>query len=402
MTQVTYIKTSVWLNLRNGKEKQIFCNTEDLDLPECYDFLQDLKITTSTDICAFICAWDPEEPNDFSEFDSRILPLFFSFTQNEVTFDELLQKLKMINNESYFANDEIGKIIDELENISSDGYDNEESMTEDVMNIITEIYGKPPFLVKFSKEVMVPDPPIPASEIKSVFLRCRNVGYMNEEDNYDWEDYAEEFAEDSETPVDSPHYQYLRSKWTVFKFDNHPSLVFEGNPAKGLVEIEEYPDAMSVEEALDSGDIHDLIPDNWWERHEKTYYVNDPDMHDLHESDTFDPAYKCTMGIEDSFSSWEHDTYKIHKNLKEKLSDPKTFEKEVEDADWDYFGTFWHIGILHDTIQFASAEITAILLNSGYLDLTDEDLEYLIEYAAESGKTEHTACLLNYKNERNR
>ena len=79
MTQVTYIKTSVWLNLRNGKEKQIFCNTEDLDLPECYDFLEDLKITTSTDICAFICAWDPEEPNDFSEFDSRILPLFFSF-----------------------------------------------------------------------------------------------------------------------------------------------------------------------------------------------------------------------------------------------------------------------------------------------------------------------------------
>ena len=402
MTQVTYIRTSVWINLNNGKEVQIFRNTENLDLPECYDFLEDLKISTSTDICAFICAWDPEEPSDFSEFDSRILPLFFRFSHNEVTFDEMLEKLNSINDEIGSDYDEIGKIIEKMKLLSADNYDNAESITEDAMNIFTEIYGKPPFLSNFTNEVMVPDPPIPASEIKSIFLRCRNVGYMNEEDNYDWEDYAEEFAEDSETPVDSPHYQYLRSKWTVFKFDNHPSLVFEGNPVKGLLEIEEYPDVMSVEEALDSGDIHDLIPENWWEKHEKTYYINDPDMHDLHESDTFDPAYKCTMGVEDSFSSWEHDTYKIYKNLRRKFSDPEKFETEVEDADWNYFGIFWHIGILHDSIEFASAEITAILLNSGYLDLTDEDLEYLIDYAIGCGKPEHTACLLNYKNERNR
>jgi len=67
----------------------------------------------------------------------------------------------------------------------------------------------------------------------------------------------------------------------------------------------------------------------------------------------------------------------------------------------DEFMEFWHVGIMHDAISSDSAEITANLLNSGKLRFTDEELAYLIDYATESGKPEHTACLLNYKNEKN-
>ena len=66
----------------------------------------------------------------------------------------------------------------------------------------------------------------------------------------------------------------------------------------------------------------------------------------------------------------------------------------------DEFMEFWHVGIMHDAISSDSAGITANLLNSGKLRFTDEELEYLIDYAAKSGKPEHTACLLNYKNEK--
>ena len=54
---------------------------------------------------------------------------------------------------------------------------------------------------------------------------------------------------------------------------------------------------------------------------------------------------------------------------------------------------------MHDAISSDSAGITANLLNSGKLRFTDEELEYLIGYTIESGKPEHTVCLLNYNNE---
>ena len=83
------------------------------------------------------------------------------------------------------------------------------------------------------------------------------------------------------------------------------------------------------------------------------------------------------------------------------FSDPAEFESELFYIDWDYLEGFWQIGVMCNAIDSASAEQTTILLNSEYLDLTDEELDYLIDYATKNGKTEHTTCLLNYKNERN-
>ena len=98
------------------------------------------------------------------------------------------------------------------------------------------------------------------------------------------------------------------------------------------------------------------------------------------------------------------DCLTIYQVIKEFISksDPEMVRLLINALDiTEEFMEFWHVCILHDAISSDSAEITANLLNSGKLRFTDEELEYLIDYAAESGKPEHTACLLNYKNERN-
>lgn len=63
------------------------------------------------------------------------------------------------------------------------------------------------------------------------------------------------------------------------------------------------------------------------------------------------------------------------------------------------FSNFWHIGIMREAIKSSSAEITAILLNSGALHLTDEEFEYLISFSSENGRVEQTSLLLNRKND---
>ena len=93
---------------------------------------------------------------------------------------------------------------------------------------------------------------------------------------------------------------------------------------------------------------------------------------------------------------------KIYQILKEFIqkSDPEMVMLLINALDiTDEFMEFWHIGVMHDAISSDSAEITANLLNSGKLRFTDEELEYLIDYAIERVKPEHTACLLNYKND---
>ena len=94
------------------------------------------------------------------------------------------------------------------------------------------------------------------------------------------------------------------------------------------------------------------------------------------------------------------DIYQVIKEFISK-SDPEMVRLLINALDiTEEFMEFWHVGILHEAISSDSAGITANLLNSGKLRFTDEELDYLIDYAIESGKPEHTACLLNYKNER--
>ena len=119
------------------------------------------------------------------------------------------------------------------------------------------------------------------------------------------------------------------------------------------------------------------------------------DGRDYNYRDLFDPIY------EEDDGGGEYDSYKNFKKLREQFANAENFESEMKDVDWDFISDFWRIGFLRDSIDSASAEITAIILNSENMHLTDYELEYLIDYAAESGKPEHTACLLNYKNEMN-
>lgn len=109
-------------------------------------------------------------------------------------------------------------------------------------------------------------------------------------------------------------------------------------------------------------------------------------------------------GIHIHINTNHFNMYDIYKCLKDQIerSDAVMIRLLINVIDIpDEFMEFWHIGIMHDAIEFGTAEQTAILLNSGKLKFTNEELEYLIDYAAESEKTELTACLLNYKNEKN-
>lgn len=389
------IKSSVSLTIRS-KSTDPFPTTsvelieysESLDIPETYSYLLNCPITTSTDICAYICAWKKLTGPLKNKLDIRIIPPLFCYYRNEINFSELLGRIKKINDEIDSESEITNILIAELEEISFEKHENNEQIIKRITDLLTEKTGGPLFDSNLLDEIKVPDDPILVSDIKWVSFRCRNMGLSE----WVWGDDEDEFASDSETSPDSPHFQYLLSKWTVYKFDNHPALQYEDNPRDGLVLVREFGlRYYYVEDALMSGNIENLISQGWWETHEKFYSFSEKDT-DLKES--FNPRYEEDDGIS------EYDTYKWYKELKRFYCDPEKFDYQLRSIDWDFVSDFWYVGIIHDSIDFAPAGITAILLKSGKLRFTDAELEYLIDYASKSGKIEHTACLLNYKNER--
>ena len=223
-----------------------------------------------------------------------------------------------------------------------------------------------------------------------IFFKCNNVGYIDCWELCNPQDDAEEFADDAKTPQESAHFKYLLSKWYSYKFEHYPALQYEEQQADGLVKVREFDGHLYVEDALESGNIEDLFSKSWQENHEMNYSF---DGRDYNYRDSFDPIY------EEDDGGGEYDSYKKFKKLREQFANTENFESEMEDVDWDFISDFWRIGFLRDSIDSASAEITAIILSSENMHLTDDELEYLIDYAAKSGKSEHTACLLNYKND---
>ena len=268
------IKSNVSLILRSKTDRiwettsiDLFDYTESLQIPECYDYIQKCYIKTSTDICAFICAWSSicDEYLFENEFDTRIIPPLFRFYRNEINLPDLVNELTAANDEIQPKSDIIESIIFDIKNILLANYESNENITEDVMGIVSEKIGGDPFDYDLANEITVPVNSIPVSEIQSVFFKCSNVGCIDCWELCNPQDDAEEFSNDAKTSTESPHYEFLLSKWYKYKFEHYPALQYEEQHADGLVKVREFDGHLYVEDALESGNIEDLFSKSWQE-----------------------------------------------------------------------------------------------------------------------------------------
>ena len=500
----TKVITNVDLKLKNGSTEPLYCYTECLDYPDQYWYLEDVPVTSSTDICLAICAGSDIESLEKEWQKELILPLFL-FYKGKMAFDDFLEKLREINQNIDSDDDTIWEIIDQLECIEDNDWKTEEDLIKWSGNIISDILEEPLLNEDAVKEIKIPDVPIPASDIECIewtsydYCQIRYIDWCSQED-YD------EFRSDSHTEPSTPHFKYLLTKWTVYKNEWAIGTNRSDDPLGCGEEC-------SVEEALYSGDIDKLNSEWWYREDESIFYINHntppepekheslksyefpaglkeikaeyedqfrliekvtiPDSAEIIQSNTFlwswlksvyipdgvkeigDSAFyksgflesvhlpnalqkigekafdECSQNLvleipksvsEIGFTErrdilqyaskhnvkihidsdqWEcYDIYKLIKKYIDK-NDSEMIRLLIDIFDIpDDFMEFWHVGIMHDAISSDSAGITANLLNSGKLRFLDEELEYLIDYAIESGKPEHTACLLNYKNEK--
>lgn len=419
-----------------------------------YGFLEWIPINSSTDICAYVCAADAII-DDFDTYDYEsesndedaytIIPQLFLFCREKLEFSELLDNIRAIQGKSKNDSGIVSELISELEEIPPEKYDSEE-LIKTVMEKINEIIDAELFNQKAVEETSMAWPPIPVSDIKSIEVTYCQWNHRDYIDWYEDPDDVEEFTSDSKTSIESEHFKYLLTKWTVFQYERIPfeykEILDQSYKDNGC------EDMLSVEEALESGDINNLLPEWWYDKFELHLYKNHNNSGFMEIDDSYTSNNGGVQNTIDEFKSnptfenlktvfaespcERRDTlrYAVENEIKIAPSrKPLEFAREmiffdcydaytlmkdcIEETDPetvgllmsvlelpDVFMKFWHVGIMHDAISSDSAGITANLLNSGKLRFTDEELEYLIDYAIESGKTEHTACLLNYKNER--
>ncbi len=440
--QITEVITSVDLKLKNGSTVHIFCDTSALYYPDEYKYLEEIEVTSSTDICFFICV-GPNIENFESKWQKEIILPMFLFYKGKMTFDDFLEKLREINRGiDSDVDDTVWEIIDQLECISEDDYDSDEDLITWCKNIISDILEEPLLNMEAVKEVQVPNKPISASDIEYIFWKSydycqiRYIDWCSQED-------SDEFRSDSHTEPGTPHFKYLLAKWTDYKK--------RWAPASNLYNFYGCADECSVEEAICSGDIDKLAPEWWYNERLDKFYINhnkplETDIHEspksntilselndkkseneeqfreLIQSNTFLNSLMESAYIQDRFFNEEftvlrdilqyavnhkihintdqcecHDIYALLKKYIDK-NDSEMIRLLIDILDIpDEFMDFWHVGLLHDAISSNSAETTAILINSVKLRFTDKELEYLIDFAIESKKPEHTACLLNHK-----
>ena len=460
------VATLIHLNLISGERETVFLFQESLlsENPHDYDFLKWLPINTSTDICSYICAenilnnyfidyvhelnisngYDP----NIDEIVYTIIPQLFLLFREKIDFFVMMENIRNISAECKNKNSIVFELLDKFEElISDDDYDVDE-LPENVMDIMEDIFGEKFFNEEAAEEITVPWPPIPISEIDGIEITCYKWCNRDYIDWYKDPEDVEEFASDAETAVDSEHFKFLLTKWTVFQYGHLPFAYEE--ILDGSYSECGYEDMLSVAKALQSGNLNNLLPEWWYDKRELTLTKNqngsafekiarsnnNDDTKKQNEYEVFinnstinnfRKLYKKSLTeaqnalrysvdnkskIVSSYEQLEYspgfplhfDCYDVYMFLKEFIenSDSETIRLLLNVLDIpDEFMEFWHIGIMHDAIEFGTAEQTAILLNSGKLRFTDEELEYLIDYAAKSEKTEHTACLLNYKNEMN-
>ena len=468
--QILSIIVNIVLNLESGVSETLF----DLDfmsqfhdasfLPEKadgYEFLKWIPINSSTDICAYICAakaisneWDTnvlapyyyESDSDVADAYS-IIPQLFLFCQEKLAFPELLDNIRTIQRKSNRDRGIVFEWLSDLEEISPEDYDSEKLIST-VMNVINEIIDDELFKKKALEEISMPWPPIQVSEIKSIDITNYKWNHRDYIDWYEYPDDVEEFKRDSEIPGDSAHFKYLKTKWSVFQYEHIPfeyEEILDGSYDDKKTSGCEI--LLSVEEALKSGDINNLLPEWWYDKFELHLYknYNNSGFMEIDDSYTINNSgvqnvfdeFKCNPSFENLKTVFAespcerrdalryavdnkikiapsrkplefaremlyfdcYDAYMLLKDCIEE-TDPETVGLLMSVLELpDEFMEFWHVGIMHDAISSDSAGITANLLNSGKLRFTDEELAYLIDYASESGKTEHTACLLNYKND---
>ena len=463
--QIDHIIVKIVLNLTSGASETLFdmefgTYHDSSFLPENpydYEFLKWIPINSSTDICAYVCAADAIN-NDFETYDYEsesndedaytIIPQLFLFCREKLEFSELLDNIRTIQRKSNRDRGVVYELISGLEEISPEDYDSEELIST-VMGKINEIIDAELFNQKAVEETSMPWPPIPVSEIKSIDITSYKWNHRDYIDWYEYPDDVEEFERDSEIPGDSAHFKYLKTKWSVFQYEHIPfkydEILDSSYDDKNTPGCEIL---LSVEEALRSGDINNLLPEWWYDKFElhliknqnssgfmeidDSYTINNSgvtnDFDEFKSNPTFDNlktvfaespcerrnalryAVENKIKIAPSRKPLEfaremlyfdcYDAYMLMKDCIEE-TDPETVGLLMSVLELpDEFMEFWHVGIMHDAISSDSAGITANLLNSGKLRFTDEELEYLIDYAIECGKPEHTACLLNYKNEK--
>jgi len=499
MAQVTQTYSDVSIGLPDGSSKFLFEGSESLPGPDTFSFLTDVPISNSTDICAYLCAVYSLDYFDY-EWEKEIIPPIFLFYRGELSFYEMFNKINSILQENVREYGSAAEIIEALEKFCSD--DPDDDLRDDVMDVISDVLGDPLFNEALTEEICIPDPSIPASEIKYIFFYYQDFCQRDYDIYWNVSDF-EEFETDSQTPPDSPHFKYLLAKWASYRHECDP---------RNAEEISNEDKVMALEDALRSGNFENLWPLWWFSAEQETYYINNqipdkpkafefrkgekiisaefesqfenlenvtiPESAEIISAHSFEKTKMEKVFIPDGvteigdfafynnsrlksvrlpktllkigtkafdrpktlFSSMdpelelaipdnvteigytenpdilryasEHgirinikyiDTYDIYNYLKNALSknDSELIQSYTATVDIpNEFMEFWHIGIMHDAIEFGTAGQMAALLNSGKLRFTDEELAYLIDYATESGKPEHTACLLNYKNEK--
>ena len=233
---------------------------------DSFDFLEDLPITSSLDIQAFWCAQDSIDCFN-NEYELKIIPLLFLFYHREISYPDLLEKIKAIYRENGNQSSILSEIIDDLESSFSDHNSeeddsDEEEIVEGVMDIISEIIGEDVFSDDIDEIEVDPDP-IPASKILYLIIYSEDTDYSFRKDFYFEPEVYEEFQSDSKTSPESPHFKYLMTKWSVF-------LAKLLQPAS--LEPSLYQD--TVKDALISGNIRDLLPYGIVEYNEKIIYIN--------------------------------------------------------------------------------------------------------------------------------